>query len=94
LKEEEESHLRDFPIQPIIAAEHSSDYVSVLLSKVGITDPSAVTDFVIPKMLKAIFYLISRDKDNDGLLERGHNEDWMDRILRSGKILLLRKLQY
>jgi hypothetical protein len=87
LKEEEESHLRDLPIQPIIAAEHSSDYVSALLSKVGITDPSKVTDFVIPKMLKAIFYLISRDKDNDGLLEQDHNEDWMDTILRSGKIV-------
>jgi glycogen debranching enzyme len=38
-------------------------------------------------MLKAIFYLISRDKDNDGLLEQDHNEDWMDTILRSGKIV-------
>jgi hypothetical protein len=87
LKEEEESRLRDLPIQPIIAAEHSSDYVSALLSKVGITDPSKVADFVIPKMLKAIDYLISRDKDNDGLLEQDHNEDWMDTILRSGKIV-------
>jgi glycogen debranching enzyme len=86
-EEEEESHLRDLPIQPIIAAEHSSDYVSALLSKVGITDPSKVTDFVIPKMLKAIFYLSSRDKDNDGLLEQDHNEDWMDTVLRSGKIV-------
>jgi hypothetical protein len=86
-EEEEESHLRDLPIQPIIAAEHSSDYVSALLSKVGITDPSKVADFVIPKMLKAIDYLISRDKDNDGLLEQDHNEDWMDTILRSGKIV-------
>jgi glycogen debranching enzyme len=87
LKEEEESNIRDLPIQPIIAAEHSSDYVSALLSKIGITDPSKVTDFVIPKMLKAIFYLSSRDKDNDGLLEQDHNEDWMDTILRSGKIV-------
>ncbi|MGC2571007.1 MAG: hypothetical protein WA364_05795, partial [Candidatus Nitrosopolaris sp.] len=52
IKEEKESRLRDLPIQPIIAAEHSSDYVSALLSKVGITDPSKVADFVIPKMLK------------------------------------------
>ena len=86
-EEEEESHIGDLPIQPIIAAEHSSDYISVLLTKVGITDPSKVTDFVIPKMLKAIDYLISRDKDNDGLLEQDHNEDWMDTILRSGKIV-------
>ena len=34
---------------------------------------------------KAIDYLISRDEDNDGLLEQDHNEDWMDTILRSGK---------
>ncbi|MGB6591286.1 MAG: GH116 family glycosyl hydrolase [Candidatus Nitrosopolaris sp.] len=87
LKEEEEPRLRDLSARPIIAAEHSSDYVSALLSKVGITDPSKVTDFVIPKMLKAIYYLISRDKDNDGLLEQDHNEDWMDTILRSGKIV-------
>jgi Glycosyl-hydrolase family 116, catalytic region len=86
MKEKKESRL-DLPIQPIIASEHSSDYVSALLSKVGITDPSKVTDFVIPKMLKAIDYLISRDKDNDGLLEQDHNEDWMDTILRSGKIV-------
>ena len=87
LKKEEESRLRHLPVRQIIAAEHSSDYVSALLSKVGITDPSKVTDFVIPKMLKAVYYLISRDKDNDRLLEQNHNEDWMDTILRSGKIV-------
>ena len=38
-------------------------------------------------MFKAVCYLISRDKDNDGLLEQNHNEDWMDTILRSGKIV-------
>ncbi|NAL78821.1 amylo-alpha-1,6-glucosidase, partial [Nitrososphaera sp. AFS] len=31
--------------------------------------------------------LISCDKDGDGLLEQNHNEDWMDTILRSGKIV-------
>jgi len=49
--------------------------------------PPEVADFVVPKVLKAIDYLISRDKDNDGLLEQDHNEDWMDTILRSGKIV-------
>lgn len=29
----------------------------------------------------------SRDIDNDGLLEQNHNEDWMDTILRAGKIV-------
>ena len=45
--------------------------------------PPEVADFVVPKVLKAIDYLISRDEDNDGLLEEAHNEDWMDTILRS-----------
>jgi glycogen debranching enzyme len=88
LKEEEQPRpSRHLPVRPIIAAEQSSDYVSALLSKVGITDPSKVADFVIPKMLKAVDYLISRDTDNDGLLEQNHNEDWMDTILRAGKIV-------
>jgi len=87
LKEEEESPVRHLQERPVIVAEHSSNYLSALLSKVGITDPSKVSDFVIPKMLKAVCYLISRDKDNDGLLEQNCNEDWMDTILRSGKIV-------
>ena len=65
----------------------TSDYFSNLLLKVGITDPHKVTEFVIPKMLDAVKYLKSRDIDDDGLLEQGHNEDWMDTILRAGKIV-------
>src|SRR5919202_988534 len=71
----------------VIASEHSADYVSALLSKVGITDPRKVAEFVVPRMLKAIEYLRSRDIDNDGLLEQSHNEDWMDTALRAGKIV-------
>ena len=71
----------------IIASEHSSDYISALLSKLGITDPLKVVEFVVPRMLKAIEYLSSRDVDNDDLLEQNHNEDWMDTILRAGKIV-------
>jgi Glycosyl-hydrolase family 116, catalytic region len=71
----------------VIASEHSSDYVSALLSKVGITDPQKVAEFVIPRMLKAIEHLKSRDIDNDGLLEQSHNEDWMDTAVRAGKIV-------
>lgn len=52
-----------------------------------LSDLSVVLDFVVPKMLRAIDYLASRDVDGDGLLEQGHNEDWMDTILRSGKIV-------
>ena len=75
------------PAPPTIASEHSSDYVSALLSKIGITNPSEVIKLVVPRMLRAIEYLNSRDIDNDGLLEQNHNEDWMDTILRAGKIV-------
>ena len=70
-----------------MASEHSADYVTSLLSKVGITDPSNVIEFVVPRMLRAVEYLESRDIDNDGLLEQSHNEDWMDTALRAGKIV-------
>jgi hypothetical protein len=71
----------------VIASEHSSDYISALLSKVGITDPIKVAEFVLPRMLKAVEYLSKRDIDNDGLLEQNHNEDWMDTVIRAGKIV-------
>ncbi|HET7390742.1 MAG TPA: GH116 family glycosyl hydrolase, partial [Nitrososphaeraceae archaeon] len=41
----------------------------------------------VPRMLKAIEHLKSRDIDNDGLLEQSHNEDWMDTAVRAGKIV-------
>lgn len=44
-------------------------------------------NFLIPRMLKAVTYLQSRDIDNDGLLEQKHNEDWMDTLLRTGKVV-------
>jgi glycogen debranching enzyme len=69
------------------ASEHSADYVSGLLLKLGITDPTKAVDFLVPKMLKAVDYLQSRDRDNDDLLEQNHNEDWMDTVLRAGKIV-------
>jgi len=71
----------------VIASENSSDYVSALLLKLGITDPLQVIDFVVPRMLEAVNHLISRDIDKDGLLEQSHNEDWMDTMLRTGKIV-------
>ncbi len=48
---------------------------------------TTVMDFIIPKMLRAIDYLESRDIDGDGLLEQDHNEDWMDTAFREGKIV-------
>lgn len=52
-----------------------------------VLDPAVAMDFVIPRLLLAIDHLAGRDADGDGLLEQGHNEDWMDTVLRSGKIV-------
>jgi glycogen debranching enzyme len=71
----------------ITKSPDSSDYLSGLLLKVGITDPAKLTDYVVPRMFSAVEYLSRRDIDNDDLLEQGHNEDWMDTILRAGKIV-------
>ena len=46
-----------------------------------------VLDFTIPRMHNALEYLANRDIDNDGLLEQNHNEDWMDSVMRAGKIV-------
>jgi glycogen debranching enzyme len=70
-----------------MASQHSSDYVSGLLLKLGITDPTKAIDFLIPRMLRAVDYLAKCDNDDDGLLEQNHNEDWMDTVLRAGKIV-------
>ena len=53
-------------------------------SKFSLND---IINFLIPCMLKALLYLQYRDIDNDGLLEQKHNEDWMDTILRIGKVV-------
>ena len=49
--------------------------------------PIELIEFLVPWMLSALDYLRSRDIDNDGLLEQGYNEDWMDTALRAGKIV-------
>jgi hypothetical protein len=69
------------------ASVDSADYISGLLLKLGITDPTKANDFLVPRMLLAVDYLASRDIENDGLLEQNHNEDWMDTALRAGKIV-------
>ncbi|AFU58125.1 hypothetical protein Ngar_c11850 [Candidatus Nitrososphaera gargensis Ga9.2] len=52
-----------------------------------ISKPVELIEFIVPRMLAAVEYLASRDIDNDGLLEQGYNEDWMDTALRAGKIV-------
>lgn len=52
-----------------------------------ISRPRELIEFMVPRMLAAVDYLASRDIDNDGLLEQGYNEDWMDTALRAGKIV-------
>ena len=78
---------KNFGQDSVTQLDNTSNYVSGLLLEVGITDPVKLTDYVLPRMFKAVEYLLTRDKDNDGLLEQGHNEDWMDTILRAGKIV-------
>ena len=44
-------------------------------------------EYIVPFLFKGIDYLNTRDQDNDGLLEQDHNEDWMDTVLREGKVV-------
>ncbi len=46
-----------------------------------------LTEYLTPFLYRGIEYLTSRDEDNDGLLEQDHNEDWMDTVLRDGKVV-------
>ena len=69
------------------ASESSADYVSGLLLKLGITDPKKAFDFLVPRMLMSVDYLSKCNIDDDGLLEQNYNEDWMDTVLRAGKIV-------
>jgi glycogen debranching enzyme len=69
------------------ASSNSADYVAGLLLKLGITDPIKAIEYLVPRMHGAVEYLQHRDIDDDGILEQNHNEDWMDTILRAGKIV-------
>ena len=46
-----------------------------------------LTEYLIPFLFRGIGFLTTRDEDNDGLLEQDHNEDWMDTVLRDGKVV-------
>lgn len=45
------------------------------------------TEYLIPFLFRGIDFLKTRDEDNDGILEQDHNEDWMDTVLRDGKVV-------
>ena len=77
----------DCSILSTTASESSADYVFGLLLKLGITDPKKAFDFLVPRMLLSVDYLSKCDIDDDGLLEQNYNEDWMDTVLRGGKIV-------
>jgi len=59
--------------------------IQINFIKFFILSTTSIIDFVIPKMNKVINYLISRDMDNDDLLEEDHSEDWMDSVVRTKK---------
>jgi glycogen debranching enzyme len=48
---------------------------------------SDVISFLLPYLFRSVDYLLTRDEDNDGLLEQEYNEDWMDTVLRNGKVV-------
>lgn len=44
-------------------------------------------EYLMPFLFRGIDFLSSRDEDNDYLLEQDYNEDWMDTVLRAGKVV-------
>jgi hypothetical protein len=75
------------PLSPSSSSSSSAYGGAELKMSSVVSAPSIVMEYVVPRMLRAVDHLASRDIDGDGLLEQGHNEDWMDTVLRSGKIV-------
>jgi len=48
---------------------------------------ASLSEKLVPKLRNAVDALKKKDSDGDGLLEQGPNEDWMDTMLRSGKVV-------
>ncbi len=69
-----------------ISPSKNNDVISHSISP-SIRSPKKIIEYTVPAMLRAVEYLSTRDIDNDGLLEQNHNEDWMDTVLRAGKIV-------
>lgn len=53
----------------------------------GLGENHSFGEKLIPRIREAIASLEKRDVDGDSLLEQGPNEDWMDNMLRTGKIV-------
>jgi hypothetical protein len=87
LKEESSSRESSSKISYSSSTHHNKNTNNTISKAKSMTNHERVVNFVVPCMLKAVDYLVSRDADNDGLLEQNHNEDWMDTGLRAGKIV-------
>ena len=48
---------------------------------------NALIKYLIPYLFRGVDFLTSRDDDKDRLLEQDYNEDWMDTVLRDGKVV-------
>jgi glycogen debranching enzyme len=74
--------------RPLSSADERQNRSSwPLATSKTVSKPTELLDFIVPRMLDAVEYLAKRDMDNDGLLEQGYNEDWMDTALRAGKLV-------
>lgn len=75
----------------IYAAKPDIDSTALMMYATGvvyqITQDKSFLLRVMPYVEHAMRYLEARDTDGDLLLEQGCNEDWMDVMCRSGKIV-------
>ena len=75
----------------IYAAKPDIDSTALMVHATGvvyrITQDESLLLRVMPFVERAMQYLEARDTDGDLLLEQGCNEDWMDVMCRSGKIV-------
>ena len=75
----------------VYALEPDIDSTALIVSstcKLCLSSKSnALFDFVSSHLERAMQFLEKRDRDGDGLLEQGANEDWMDSVMRSGKVV-------
>lgn len=76
------------PKKPMKIASHRTGSSGKAGEGVNMVDnPLLLANHLSGRMQRAVRYLSTRDTDDDGLLEQGPNEDWMDTALRTGKIV-------